>query len=74
MPGGMRPSWREILGGERGAPRDVVLLNAGVALFVAGRTASVRDGIARAAEAIDTGAAEATLDRMARGSNGEATG
>ena len=65
---------REILGGERGAPRDVVLLNAGVALFVAGRTASVRDGIARAAEAIDTGAAEATLDRMARGSNGEATG
>ncbi len=65
---------REILGGERGAPRDVVLLNAGVALFVAGRTASVRDGIARAAEAIDTGAAEATLDRMARGSRGEAIG
>ncbi len=65
---------REILGGERGAPRDVVLLNAGVALFVAGRTASVRDGIARAAEAIDTGAAEATLGRMVRGSRGEAIG
>ena len=65
---------REILGGARGAPRDVVLLNAGVSLFVAGRTASVRDGIARAGEAINTGAAEATLDRMARGSHGEATG
>ena len=63
---------REILSGTRGAPRDVVLLNAGVALFVAGRAASVRDGIARAAEAIDTGAAQATLDKMARGSHAEA--
>ena len=63
---------REILGGVHGGPRDVVLLNAGVALFVAGRTASVRDGIARAVEAIDSGAAEATLDRMARGSHAEA--
>src|SRR6184192_205249 len=32
-----------ILGGERGAPRDVVLLNAGAALFIAGETASVGD-------------------------------
>lgn len=63
---------REILGGVRGAPRDVVLLNAGVALFVAGQTAGVRDGIARAVDAIDTGAAQATLDRMARGSHAEA--
>jgi len=62
---------REILAGERGAPRDVVLLNAGVALFVAGRTASVRDGIARALEAIDSGAARATLDRMVLGSQAE---
>ena len=61
-----------ILGGTRGAPRDVVLLNAGAALFVAGRAASVRDGIARAAEAIDTGAAQATLDKMARSSRAEA--
>jgi anthranilate phosphoribosyltransferase len=61
-----------ILSGIRGAPRDVVLLNAGAALFVAGRAASVRDGIARAAEAIDTGAAQATLDTMARGSHAEA--
>lgn len=65
---------REILGGKRGAPRDVVLLNAGVALFLAGRTASVRDGVSRAGKAIDTGAAEATLDRMTRGSHEEATG
>jgi anthranilate phosphoribosyltransferase len=47
----------------------VVLLNAGAALFVAGRADSVRDGIACAAASIDSGAALATLERMARGSH-----
>jgi anthranilate phosphoribosyltransferase len=51
----------------------VVLLNAGVALFVAGAAASVRDGIARAAEAIDAGAARRTLDAMVLASRVEAT-
>ena len=55
-----------ILEGRRGAPRDVVVLNAGAALFVAGRADSVRDGIAYAAAAIDAGAVRATLDRMVR--------
>ena len=63
---------RDILSGARGAPRDVVLLNAGAALFVAGSAASVGDGIARAAAAIDTGAAQVTLDRMVRSSHAEA--
>jgi anthranilate phosphoribosyltransferase len=40
-------------------------------LFVAGRAATVRDGIGRAAQAIDSGAARATLDAMARGSRAE---
>jgi len=62
---------RRILAGERGAPRDVVLLNAGVALFVAGEVASVREGISRASIAIDTGAAVATLEKMAQGSHAE---
>jgi anthranilate phosphoribosyltransferase len=62
---------RSVLGGRGGPTRDIVLLNAGAALFVAGRVASVRDGIARAADAIDTGAARATLDAMARGSHAE---
>jgi len=64
---------REVFGGAPGAPRDVVLLNAGVGLFVAGHSASVREGIARAAEAIDTGAALKTLASMARGSHAEAS-
>jgi anthranilate phosphoribosyltransferase len=61
-----------VLGGARGAARDVVLLNAGAALFVAGRAESVAAGIDRAAGAIDSGAARATLDRMAQSSHAPA--
>jgi anthranilate phosphoribosyltransferase len=60
-----------ILAGEKGPRRDVVLLNAAAALFVAGRVASVRDGIARAAHVIDSGAARATLDAMVLASNAQ---
>jgi len=63
---------QDVLGGALGAPRDVVLLNAGVGLFVAGHSTSVREGIASAAEAIDTGAALKTLASMTRGSHAEA--
>jgi anthranilate phosphoribosyltransferase len=62
---------RGVLAGRRGGPRDVVLLNAGVALFVAGAVDSVRAGIARAAAALDSGAARATLDAMVRLSHAE---
>ena len=55
---------RRILDGERGAPRDVVLLNAGVGLLIAGRASSVQEGIDRAATAIDNGDARKTLDRL----------
>jgi anthranilate phosphoribosyltransferase len=60
---------RAILAGERGPARDIVLFNAGAALFVAGRAATVRDGLDRAAEAIDAGDAARTLQRMAELSN-----
>lgn len=53
-----------VVGGERGAPRDVVLLNAGAALMVAGAAESVPAGIDRAAAAIDAGAARDVLDRL----------
>ncbi len=61
-----------ILDGEKGARRDVVLLNAGASLFVGGRAASVREGIERAAEAIDSGAARRKLDAMIAASKGGA--
>jgi anthranilate phosphoribosyltransferase len=53
-----------ILAGDRGAPRDVVLLNAGAGLLVAGAVKSVEEGIAQAARAIDDGRAKRTLDRL----------
>ena len=62
---------RNVFDGRSGAARDIVLLNAGAALFVAGRTTSVRDGLARAAEALDSGAARETLGRMVRSSQAE---
>ena len=55
---------RRILDGEQGAPRDVVVLNAGAALFVAGRADSVSVGVKLAGQALDSGAARTTLDRM----------
>lgn len=55
---------RTVLDGEAGHPRDVVLLNAGAALLVTGRVASLREGIAEAAAAIDDGRARRTLDAL----------
>lgn len=55
---------RAILGGETGARRSAVLLNAAAALLVGGRVADLREGIGRAAAAIDSGAATASLDRL----------
>ena len=56
---------REVLGGAKGPRRDVVLLNAAAALRAAGLAKDWRDGIGLAAEAIDSGRAEETLDRWA---------
>jgi len=63
---------QDVIGGRKSAARNVVLLNAGAALFVAGAADSVRDGIARAADAIDRGAAGETLEKMVRSSRQEA--
>lgn len=59
---------RDVLAGAHGAPRRIVVLNAAAALFVAGRAASIRDGIGMAVDALDTGAAQRTLDRLVRSS------
>lgn len=52
-----------LLDGEPGAYRDIVCLNAGAALVVAGRCAAIRDGVALVKGAIDTGAARDLLAR-----------
>jgi anthranilate phosphoribosyltransferase len=53
-----------ILDGQRGAARDVVLLNAGAGLFVAGAAASVDEGILKASRAIDRGDAKRVLEQL----------
>ena len=62
---------RSVLAGARGPARDVVLLNAGAALFIAGAASSVEDGIARGSQALDRGEAKRTLDRMVAVSGAE---
>ena len=54
---------RALLAGEQGPRRDVVLLNAGAALEIAGRAASLPEAVALAAETIDSGAAAGALAR-----------
>ena len=53
-----------ILAGRRGPARDVVLLNSGAALFIAGVASSMEDGIIRASRAIDRGDARRVLKQM----------
>ncbi|MBS1818947.1 MAG: anthranilate phosphoribosyltransferase [Acidobacteria bacterium] len=65
---------RDVLDGTAGPARDVVVLNAGAALFVAGRAESIRAGMQMAAQAIDTGAARATLARLVTLSQADAAG
>lgn len=55
---------RDILRGEKGPRRDVVVLNAGAAVYVAGLAKTINDGIRLAEQSIDTGAAKAALERL----------
>src|SRR5690349_22536711 len=55
---------RAIFAGESGPRRDLAVLNAGAAIYVSGNVASLQDGVQAAQEAIDSGAATATLDRL----------
>jgi anthranilate phosphoribosyltransferase len=59
---------RMVLAGERGAARDVVLLNAGAALYMAGVSNSIEDGVARAADELDSGRVRDKLDQIAQAS------
>jgi len=63
---------RGIVEGEAGAHRDIVVLNAGAALFVANVAHSLEEGIAAAQRAIDSGAAASTLDRLVAASQAAA--
>jgi anthranilate phosphoribosyltransferase len=61
---------KKILSGEeKGAKRDIVLLNAGATLYVGGAASTIEDGIALAKEAIDSGKAAGKLAELVKVSN-----
>ena len=53
-----------VLDGQSGPARDIVLLNAGAALYAADVASSIEAGIALARQALDSGAAKAKLDQL----------
>jgi anthranilate phosphoribosyltransferase len=55
---------RSILAGEDGPARELAVLNAGAAVYVSGRVDGLQVGVDAAAEAIDSGAAAAALERL----------
>ncbi|MDO4921310.1 MAG: anthranilate phosphoribosyltransferase [Phascolarctobacterium sp.] len=60
---------RDVLGGERGHRRNAVLLNAGAALYIGDKAATLEDGVKLAAELIDSGKALAALAKIIELSN-----
>ena len=60
---------RDILGGKKGPKRDAVLLNAGAAIYIAGRTDTMQEGVALAAKLIDEGKALAKLKQFIEETN-----
>jgi anthranilate phosphoribosyltransferase len=60
---------RAVLDGVKGPYRDIVLLNAGAAIFVASKVGSLEEGIMAAAASIDSGKARAALTKLAEVSN-----
>lgn len=60
---------RDILNGKKGHKRNAVLLNAGAGLYIAGKAESMEAGVKLAAELIDSGKADKTLDRFIEVSN-----
>ena len=60
---------RDILNGQKGHKRNAVLMNAGAALYIGGKAESMKEGVALAAELIDSGKATATLEKLIEVSN-----
>lgn len=60
---------KSILQGDRGPQRDIVLMNAGAGLYIAGKADSLAEGIQLSAKLIDSGAARKKLEELVKHSN-----
>jgi len=63
---------RAVLAGKKGAARDIVLMNAGAAIYVGGRVGTLAEGIRLAAGSIDSGRAAQKLDALVTATRGAA--
>ena len=59
---------RQVLDNQPGAARDIVILNAGAALYAANVAPDIKQGIVQARAALDSGAARAKLEQLVRAS------
>lgn len=60
---------RQILDGKKGPKRNVVVMNAGAALYIAGKCATMEDGCRMAEKLVDNGMAKAQLERFVQATN-----
>jgi anthranilate phosphoribosyltransferase len=60
---------RAVLSGEKGEPRDIVVLNTAASLLIAGEVTTIAEGIQRAAAALDSGDAVRVLEKLVAISN-----
>ena len=60
---------KEILNAEKGPKRDIVLLNSAAAIYVAGKSKSMKDAVECAVESIDSGKAREKLEELCKISN-----
>jgi anthranilate phosphoribosyltransferase len=59
---------RQVLDNQPGAARDIVMLNAGAALYAANVAPNIQEGIAKARQVLESGAAKAKLEELVRAS------
>ena len=59
----------DILNGQKGPKRNAVLMNAGASFYISRKVDSIEDGVAFAADVIDSGKALATLNKFIEISN-----
>jgi anthranilate phosphoribosyltransferase len=55
---------RAVFDGESGPRRDLVLLNAGAAIYAGGRASDLEQGVGAAADAVDSGGGREILERL----------
>ncbi len=62
----------DVLSGEKGSHREIVLLNSGAAIYTAGKAGSIQEGITEAKRSVDSGCAMGKLNALVDATGGVA--